>query len=85
MLRLFQATTGMSPSRYGEHTHLADHTLLSSMMTVTNGEVPVFTIPGSSHYPMIDSPLAFVSGIKGIALAWNAAARRNQASTYTIV
>jgi hypothetical protein len=28
---------------------------------------------------MIDSPLAFVSGIKGIALAWIAAARRNQA------
>jgi hypothetical protein len=50
------------------------------MMTVTNGEVPVFTIPGSSHYPMIDSPLAFVSAIKGIALAWIAAARRNPVS-----
>jgi pimeloyl-ACP methyl ester carboxylesterase len=62
--------------RYGERTHLADHTLYSRMMAVTNGEVPVFTIPGSSHYPMIDNPLAFVGAIKGIALAWIAAARR---------
>ena len=65
-----------SAAIYGERTHLADHTLLSRMMTATNGEVPVFTIPGSSHYPMIDSPLAFVSGIKGIALTWIAAASR---------
>jgi hypothetical protein len=65
-----------SAAVYGERTHLADHTLLSTMMTVTNGEVPIFTIPGSSHYPMIDSPLAFVCAIKGIALAWLAAARR---------
>jgi pimeloyl-ACP methyl ester carboxylesterase len=67
-----------SAAIYGERTHLTDHTLLCRMMTVTNGEVPIFTIPGSSHYPMIDSPLAFVCGIKGIALAWIAAARRNQ-------
>ena len=66
-----------SAAIYGEHTHLADHTLLYSMMAATNGEVPVCTIPGSSHYPMIDSPLALVCAIKGIALAWVAAARRN--------
>jgi pimeloyl-ACP methyl ester carboxylesterase len=67
-----------SAAIYGEYTHLADDTLLSRMMSFTNGEVPIFTIPGSSHYPMIDSPLAFVSGIKGVALAWIAVARRNQ-------
>ena len=67
-----------SAAIYGERTHLTDDSLLSTMMTVTNGEVPVFTIPGSSHYPMIDNPLAFVCGIKGIALAWIAAARRNR-------
>jgi pimeloyl-ACP methyl ester carboxylesterase len=66
---------------YGEHTHLADHTLLSSMAAATNGEVPVFVIPGTSHYPMIDSPLAFVSAIKGIALTWVADARRAQRPT----
>jgi pimeloyl-ACP methyl ester carboxylesterase len=60
---------------YGEHTHLADQSLLSSMTAVTKGEVPVFTIPGTTHYPMIDSPLAFVSAIKGIAVTWAAAAR----------
>jgi pimeloyl-ACP methyl ester carboxylesterase len=63
---------------YGENTHLADETLLSSMAAATNGEVPVFTIPGTSHYPMIDSPLAFVSAIKGIGLTWVAIARRKQ-------
>jgi pimeloyl-ACP methyl ester carboxylesterase len=63
---------------YGENTHLADETLLFKMVAITNGEVPLFIIPGSSHYPMIDSPLAFVSGIKGIALAWIAAARRRR-------
>jgi pimeloyl-ACP methyl ester carboxylesterase len=63
---------------YGEYTHLADDSLLSSMATVTNGEIPTFIIPGSSHYPMIDSPLAFVCAVKGLALTWIAATRRNQ-------
>jgi pimeloyl-ACP methyl ester carboxylesterase len=63
---------------YGENSHLADGTLLSSMEAATHGEVPVFTIPGTSHYPMIDSPLAFVSAIKGIALTWLAIARHRQ-------
>jgi hypothetical protein len=62
---------------YGENTHLADDTLLSSMAGITNGEVPVFTVPGSSHYPMIDSPLALVSAIKGVGLTWVAIARRS--------
>jgi pimeloyl-ACP methyl ester carboxylesterase len=62
---------------YGENTHLADHTLLQSMTAITNGEIPVFVIPGSSHYPMIDSPLAFVCAIKGIALTWIAALHRS--------
>lgn len=61
---------------YGEHTHLVDDSLLSRMTAVTNDEVPLFIIPGASHYPMIDSPLAFVSAIKGIALTWVASARR---------
>ena len=63
---------------YGEKTHLTDETLLSSMTAATNGEVPVFTIPATSHYPMIDSPLAFVSAIKGIGLTWLANARRSR-------
>lgn len=59
---------------YGEYTHLADDTLLESMAVATDGKVPVFVIPGASHYPMIDSPFAFVAAIKGLALAWAAAA-----------
>jgi pimeloyl-ACP methyl ester carboxylesterase len=65
-----------SAAVYGENTHLADESLLPSMMSITEGEVPLFVIPGTSHYPMIDSPIAFVSAIKGIALTWIAGARR---------
>jgi pimeloyl-ACP methyl ester carboxylesterase len=63
---------------YGESTHLADDRLLASMAAVTQGRVPIFRIPGSSHYPMIDSPLAFVSAIKGIGLTWAAIGRRDR-------
>jgi pimeloyl-ACP methyl ester carboxylesterase len=63
---------------YGEHTHIVDETLLPIMNSVTQGEVPTFIIPGSGHYPMIDSPLAFVAAIKGVALAWTAAVQRKQ-------
>jgi hypothetical protein len=69
---------------YGENTHLADDKLLSSMAAVTNGEVPVFTIPGASHYPMIDSPLALVSAIKGVGLTWVAIARRSRSQRSVI-
>jgi pimeloyl-ACP methyl ester carboxylesterase len=69
-----------SAAIYGENTHLANHTLLPRMTAVTNGEIPVFVIPGSSHYPMIDSPLAFVSAIKGIAITWIAASHRKLAA-----
>ncbi len=67
-----------SAAIYGERTHLADETMLEKMTAATKGEVPLFVIPGSSHYPMIDSPLAFVSAVKGVSLAWIAAARRDQ-------
>lgn len=73
-----------SAAIYGENTHLADDTMLSSMNAITNGEVPTFIIPGSSHYPMIDSPLAFVAAIKGVALTWIAAARRGQRLKATV-
>ncbi len=70
-----------SAAIYGENTHLADHTLLQRMTAATNGEIPVFVIPGSTHYPMIDNPPAFVSAIKGIALTWVAGSRRGVATT----
>jgi pimeloyl-ACP methyl ester carboxylesterase len=66
---------------YAEHTHLADETVADKMTALNNGEVPVFVIPGTSHYPAIDSPFAFVAAIKGVVLTWiaddrKAAARR---------
>ena len=39
--------------------------------------MPVFVMPGTSHYPPIDSPLAFVSTVKAIALGWVAEMRRD--------
>jgi pimeloyl-ACP methyl ester carboxylesterase len=63
---------------YAAHTHLADETVAEQMSALNNGVVPVFVIPGTSHYPAIDSPFAFVAAIKGIALTWIAAARRAQ-------
>jgi pimeloyl-ACP methyl ester carboxylesterase len=65
-----------SAAIYGENTHLANGTLLQEMTAATNSEIPVFIIPESSHYPMIDSPLALVSAIKGIAITWIAASHR---------
>jgi pimeloyl-ACP methyl ester carboxylesterase len=59
---------------YAEHTHLADETVADRMTALNNGRVPVFIIPGTSHYPAIDSPFAFVAAIKGVALTWIAAA-----------
>jgi pimeloyl-ACP methyl ester carboxylesterase len=55
---------------YAEHTHLADETVADKMTALNDGVVPVFVIPGTSHYPHIDSPFAFVAAIKAIVLTW---------------
>jgi pimeloyl-ACP methyl ester carboxylesterase len=59
-------------SLYAEHSHLADATAAPMMEAITEGRVPVFRIPGATHYAMIDSPFAFISAIKGVALTWRA-------------
>ena len=61
---------------YAEHTHLADGSAADAMTELNEGRVPVFVIPGSSHYPQIDSPFAFVAAIKGVVLTWMASAMR---------
>jgi pimeloyl-ACP methyl ester carboxylesterase len=55
---------------YAEHTHLADETAPAAIAAISDGKVTAFRILGTSHYPMIDSPFAFVAAIKGVALAW---------------
>jgi pimeloyl-ACP methyl ester carboxylesterase len=60
---------------YAEHTHVADGSVVDIMTGLNDGLVPVFVIPGSSHYPQIDSPFAFVTAIKAVALTWMANAR----------
>jgi pimeloyl-ACP methyl ester carboxylesterase len=78
-LELKDALKGLacrSAAVYGENTHIVGETLLSDMAAATGGEVPVFIIPGSCHYPMIDSPLAFVSAVKGVVLTWLAEVKR---------
>jgi pimeloyl-ACP methyl ester carboxylesterase len=64
---------------YAAHTHLADETVADKMTALNDGQVPVFVIPGTSHFPAIDSPFAFVAAIKGVVLTWIAAARRQRA------
>jgi pimeloyl-ACP methyl ester carboxylesterase len=59
---------------YAEHTHLADETAPDAIAAATDGKVVSFRIPGTSHYPMIDSPFAFVAAVKGVALTWVAQA-----------
>ncbi len=55
---------------YGESTHLADLDAAAAIAAATGGRVPVLTLPGTTHYPMIDSPLAFTAAIKAIGLVW---------------
>lgn len=57
-------------SLYAEHSHLADETASSAVAAATDGKVTAFHIPGTTHYPMIDSPFAFVAAVKGVALTW---------------
>jgi pimeloyl-ACP methyl ester carboxylesterase len=60
---------------YAEHTHLADESVADIMTELNDGLVTVFVIPGSSHYPQIDSPFSFVTAVKAVALTWKANAR----------
>ena len=55
---------------YGERSHLTDPSAGATVTAMNQGKITAFTIPGTSHFPMIDSPQAFVAAIEGIALTW---------------
>lgn len=59
-----------SAAIYSEHTHLADETAAAAITAMSEGRTVVFTLPGTTHYPMIDSPFAFVAAIEGVVLSW---------------
>lgn len=61
---------------YGETSHLTDASAGPAVTAMNEGKVAAFTIPGTSHFPMIDSPFAFVAAIEGVALVWLAEWRR---------
>jgi pimeloyl-ACP methyl ester carboxylesterase len=63
-----------SAAIFCEHTHLADDTAVEAITAASEGRTVVFSIRGASHYPMIDSPFAFVAAVKGVTLSWIAAA-----------
>lgn len=65
-------------SLYGEFSHLADATAGPAVTAMNDGKITSFTIPGTSHYPQIDSPFAFAAAIKGVALTWQAEERRRR-------
>jgi pimeloyl-ACP methyl ester carboxylesterase len=64
-----------SAAIFAEHTHLADETAADVIGAASGGRTVVFTIPGATHYPFIDSPAAYVAAIKGVALTWLSEAR----------
>jgi pimeloyl-ACP methyl ester carboxylesterase len=64
-------------SLYAEHTHVADEQAGNTMTALNDGRITAFTIPGTTHYPLIDSPFAFVAALKGIILTWIAETRRS--------
>jgi pimeloyl-ACP methyl ester carboxylesterase len=55
---------------YGERSHLTDASAGPTVTAMNEGRIAAFTIPGTSHFPMIDSPFAFVAAIEGVALTW---------------
>ncbi len=55
---------------YGEKSHLTDASAGPTVTAMNEGRVAAFTLPGTSHFPMIDSPFAFVAAIEGVALTW---------------
>ncbi|MFV8817166.1 alpha/beta fold hydrolase [Haliea sp. E17] len=55
---------------YSEFTHLAEADVADRMGELNGPAVPVFIIPGTSHYPQIDQPFAFVAALKGVVLTW---------------
>ena len=63
-------------SLYGQSSHLTDASAGPAVTAMNDGKVTSFTIPGTSHFPQIDSPFAFISAVKGIALTWLAETRR---------
>ena len=40
------------------------------MAEITDGALPIFSIPGTHHHLMFDEPLAVVAAIKGTLLGW---------------
>jgi pimeloyl-ACP methyl ester carboxylesterase len=66
-------------SLFSEHSHVGDEIAAQTVSRINDGKVTALTIPGTSHYPQIDSPFAFVAVIKAIALGWQAELRRSLA------
>lgn len=63
---------------YAEHTHVADETAGAAMTALNDGRITAFTIPGATHYPMLDNPFAFIAAVQGVVLSWVAAWRATE-------
>lgn len=68
----------LAASLYSEHSHLTDESAGRTVSEMNDGKVTAMTIPGTSHYPQIDSPFAFVATIKAIVLGWHAERSRTE-------
>lgn len=56
----------------GEHSEDYPPESVPYTRQVTAGRSPIFDLPGTYHHYMFDEPMAVVSAIKGLLLAWEA-------------
>lgn len=68
----------LAASLYSEHSHLTDESAGWTVSEMNEGKVTALTIPGTSHYPQIDSPFAFVATVKAVALGWHVERSRRE-------
>ena len=55
---------------YGEKSLLVDAETLSFVQGLLGEGSPVIGIPEAHHHLMLDQPIAFITGVRGILEAW---------------
>lgn len=55
---------------HGERSAILTPETAAYMSAVTEGRVPIIAIPDAHHHLLLDHPLAFVSALRALLLAW---------------
>jgi len=59
-----------SAAVYGEHSFMVSDNTLSLLRESSDGRTSGVIIPGSTHYPMLDNPVAFLTAVRAIIAGW---------------